>query len=54
MQMQSICQIHINVDLKEVIYMLRVMDQHVQVSYGLPYKEKTSTTLYENNMVYIT
>ena len=33
--------------------MWQAMDQYVQVSYGLSYKEETSTTLYENNASYI-
>ena len=47
--MRDICQIQINTSLKQVIYMWRAMDQYVQVSYGLSYKEETPTILNKNN-----
>ena len=47
--MQDICQIHINAGFKQVIYIWRAIDQHVQVSCGLSYKEEILTTLYEDN-----
>ena len=48
-QMQDICQIHINTGLKQVIYMWKAMNQYIQVSCGLSYNEETPTTLYEDN-----